>query len=98
MKTKTNIKAGGLALNHNETLVRPQGQMLGLERRRAPRRLGHSAGRCSYRPLTRGNTPSRIERQAWKEDDNGSAALVEWCLNNEHAPCDLWMGCLVYGH
>jgi hypothetical protein len=31
MKTKTNIKAGGLAMNHNETIVRDVPQARGLK-------------------------------------------------------------------
>jgi hypothetical protein len=31
MKTKTRIKAGGIAVNHNETLVRASSQATGLK-------------------------------------------------------------------
>jgi hypothetical protein len=31
MKTKTRVKAGGMAMNHNETLVQATGQTKGLK-------------------------------------------------------------------
>jgi hypothetical protein len=38
MQVKTRVKAGGLALNHNETLVRAPGQARGLKSRHGSRR------------------------------------------------------------